>query len=122
MNSNGLERRSEETDEFYLERLDYESKRDHGGNASYQFIFISLVLFLLTRTKILTLSVVGYFFGGIFLAAILSIPTWFLKLALARRITMSQAQSLRFYWRIVEWAYNLAVTWSLFRLYKSFVT
>ena len=122
MSLSELERRAEEPAESNLERLKYESKREHGGNATHDFILISIVLFLITRTKLLSLSVVAYFLGGMFVAAILSIPTWLLKLALARRISARQARALRFFWTITEWAYNLGVTWCLFHLYKGFVS
>jgi Flp pilus assembly protein TadB len=118
---NWFERQPEETAQSYLERIDYESKRDHGGNASYEFVLVSLVLFLITRTKLLAISVLLYFFVGVFVAAILSVPTWLLKISLARRITETQARGLRFYWMALEWSYNIGVTWFLFRIYKGFI-
>lgn len=101
------------------EQREFESKRDHGGNASFAFIVFSVALFLVTRTKLFSLVVLGYFFVGMFAAAILSVPTWLLKIALARRITAVQAVRCRWYWSIFEWSYDFAVTLLLFRIYKS---
>jgi hypothetical protein len=121
MPSTEFHRAMGETDKSYLERLDYDSKRDHGGNAAYQFIVVSIVLFIVTKTKFLSFLTVGYFFGGMFVAAILSVPTWLLKFALARKITPTRALNLRPFWRLFEWLYNLAITWCLFSLFSRFI-
>jgi len=80
MSSGQLARDPGESRRFQLERIEFESKRDHGGKASCDFILLSVVLFLFTRTKFLSFLVIGYFFGGMFVAAVLSIPTWLLKI------------------------------------------
>jgi hypothetical protein len=82
----------------------------------------ALVLFLVTWTKILSLFAVAYFLAGMFIAAILSIPSWLLKFAIARRITYAQALKLRYFWIVFERAYNFAVPWCLFSLYKRFIS
>jgi len=122
MQPNDLERKATDPAELLLEKVEYESKSDHGGKASANFIFVTLVLFLITWTKILSLFAVAYFLAGMFIAAILSIPSWLLKFAIARRITYAQALKLRYFWIVFEWVYNFAVTWCLFSLYKRFIS
>lgn len=122
MQPNDLERKATDPAELLLEKVEYESKSDHGGKASATFILVSLVLFLVTWTKILSLFAVAYFLAGMFVAAILSIPSWLLQFAIARRITYAQALKLRYFWIVFEWAYNFAVTWCLFSLYKRFIS
>lgn len=121
MQPNDLEREATDPAELLLEKVEDESEIDHGGKTSSNFILLSLVLFLVTWTKILSLFAATYFLAGMFIAAILSIPSWLLKFAIARRITYAQALKFRYFWIVFEWVYNCAVTWFLFSLYKRFI-
>jgi len=67
MQPNDLERKATDPAELLLEKVEYESKSDYGGKASATFILVSLVLFLVTWTKILSLFAVAYFLAGMLL-------------------------------------------------------
>lgn len=96
------------------EKLDYASKVEHSKNAIFFFFVFGVVLFLFSDKPLFSFKTALFFLLGMFAISLLSIPTYLLSMAIARRITVEQAYRLRLWWSLAETAYDFGMTWLLF--------
>ena len=100
------------------ERLDYSSKVERSKNAIFFFFVFGVVLFLFSDKPLFSFKTPLFFLLGMFAISLLSIPSYLVRMAIARRVTVEQAYRLRLWWSLVETAYDFGMTWLLFSLFR----
>ena len=98
--------------------LDYSSKVDHSKNAIFFFFVFGVIFFMFSDKPLFSFKAALFFLLGMFAISLLSIPTYLLRMGIARRITVEQAYRLRSWWSLVETAYDCGMTWLLFSLFR----
>ncbi len=89
---------------------------DHIKNAVFFFFVFAVALYFLKGCAWLNWRTPVFFVGGIFVSALSSLPTYFLKMAVARRISASTAYKAALPYSIAETIYDLGITWGFFSL------
>jgi len=103
--------------QHYVDNMEYKLKEQHSKNATILFIIFGIIIFLWENEPIFSVGFFVFLFAGMFLASFLSIPSYLLKMQLAKRITVKQTYVIRnFYWAL-ETAYTFFVTYFLFYIY-----
>lgn len=101
------------------ESLINKAKAEHSRNAVFYFCLFGIILFLASGKSLLSLRVLAFFVVGMFAASLLSVPSYLVKMVVARRLTIDKAFKYRLVYSAGETAYDLAVTWALFHIFIS---
>ena len=93
---------------------------EHSKNAIFMFVIFGIIIFIWKSEAFLSLSTLLFFVVGIFLASLLSIPSYMLKRKLAKYMKNKGRvyQSIVFSFWVFEFFYDFASTYLLFYLYK----
>lgn len=107
-----------EEEQVLINALENKSKEEHSKNAIFYFFIFGIILILTNKESFSSLwSLIAFFILGMFLAPILSIPSYLFKMFLAKRINGKQAAIIKnFYW-ILDLGYDFLVTRLIFRLF-----
>ena len=89
-----------------VDQMEDQLKTQHSKNAIFFFFVFVIVIFLWKGAPLFSLGALAFFFIGMFLASLLSIPSYLIKLQISKRIGFKQVQVLKnFYW-IFEIVYD----------------
>lgn len=100
-----------------FDKIKDQGKTQHSKNAIFFFFVFGIIIFILNGTPILSLGALTFFFIGMFLASVLSIPSYLIKKQISKRLGLNQVNILKkFYW-IFEMAYDFVITYFLFYFY-----
>jgi hypothetical protein len=72
----------------FLGKLDCDSKAEHAKNAIFFFFLFGFLILMVSKRPLFSLATPVFFFFGMFIASLLSIPTYLIKMFVSRRITM----------------------------------
>ena len=111
------EQANDENMKQYVGQIEDQLKTQHSKNAIFFFFVFGIIIFLWKGVPLLSLGAVVFFFIGMFLVSLISIPSYLIKKQISKRIGLKQVYILKnFYW-IFEMIYDLVVTYFLFYIY-----
>ena len=109
------------------QRLDDDAKRQHSKNAIFMFFLFATILLLSSDLPYWSVWTAVFYVVGMFLASLLSIPSYVLKATIAKRMSADPAGeakvvALRLPMLLVELASDFVATWILYRIFVALVT
>lgn len=109
------------------QRLDDDAKSQHSKNSIFMFFLFATILLLSSDLPFWSFWTLVFYILGMFLASLLSIPSYLLKAAIAKRITAdpageSKVAAFRLPMLLVELASDFAATWILYRIFVALVS
>ena len=109
------------------QRLDDDAKSQHSKNAVFMFFLFATILLLSNDLPFWSIWTLVFYFVGMFLASLLSIPSYLLKAAIAKRMSAdpageSKVATFRLPMLLVELASDFAATWILYRIFVALVS
>ncbi len=101
----------------YANQMKDRLKTQHSKNTIFFFFIFGIIIFIWKGVSLLSLGALVFFLIGMFLASLLSIPSYLIKMQISKHIGLKQANMLKnFYW-IFEIIYDFVVTYFLFYIY-----
>ena len=100
----------------FIDQLEDKLKYEHSSNAVFFFFVFGVILQVINRHEFSLLKAVIFFAGGMIIAALSSMPSYYLKSFISKRITFKQLMLLKkFYW-LFEMAYTFIFTYIVYKL------
>ena len=92
-------------------------KSQHSKNAIISFFVFGIILFFIFKEPLNPLSTTLFFLIGMFAISILSIPSFLLKMYIAKKFFIGQTLKLKKIYWIFELLYNFIITFLLFKIF-----
>lgn len=100
-----------------VDQMEDQLKTQHSKNAIFFFFVFGIIIFIWKGAPLLSLGALAFFLVGMFLASLLSIPSYLIKMQISKRIGLKQAHILKNVYWFFDIAYDFVVTYFLFYFY-----